>query len=133
MKILYRNIISRLIVVLLTINVFCSFVLSRGDLFALETSVQKDIDSKAFSCHSNGNRNALISNNHIAFDFLISKPLKKEDFVAEFRYSKKTFLLLTSLNHLSQRPFCINSCRHLLIIPAQDSLSAYLLCKILRI
>ncbi len=134
MKLFHRNIISKLTVALLTISVFCSFVLSGGDLFALETGVQKDVDSKASSRQSDGNRNALISNNRIVFDFLISKPFEENDFDAEPRYSIKTFLLLTFIKYASQKSLSIYSRRdrHLRRI-AQDPLPAYLLYNNLRI
>lgn len=129
----YRNIISKLTIALLTISVFCSFVLRSGDLFALETGVQKDVAGKAFSCRLDGNQNIVIPKNHIVSDLLIAKPSEKGDCVGEPQYFKKTFLLLTFLNRPVQRPFYVHSRHHSLSIPVQDSVPAYLFYNNLRI
>jgi len=134
MTLFYRNTISKLSVALLTISVFFSFVLSDGVLFALETGIQKDITSKGFSCQLDENRSVIISNNHIVFDFLISKPLERDDFVVEPKYPKKTFLLLTSIKYSPQKSSSIYSHHDpCLRIITQDPLPAYLLYNNLRI
>jgi hypothetical protein len=123
MKIFQQKIFLKTAILLLMFSFFYCFALSGGDLFASDTGVKKDDES----------RSALIANNHSMFDSLISIPLEKENFILEPRFLKN-FLVSVFLKHPLQESSYLFSFYDISSRGInQDYLSIYLLYKDLRI
>jgi hypothetical protein len=129
-----RKMIAKTSILFLTISIFCSLVLSDGKLFAFETVAQKDTINKVFFCQPDVNQSVFISGDRIVFDYLLSKPCEKENFVVKPLYSENTFLLAAFIKCFSKKSSSVYSYYNpSLKRIIQESLPSYLLYKNLRI